>query len=276
METGRSLEPVIVERSDSFTRIVLNRPASLNAMNVELLERLEFALRTNADAPAIVLAGNGRAFCVGEDLRESLAPRTGQAEELRTSLLAIQEITRLITRLQCPVIASVRGYAVGGGAELALAADLIVADPTTRFRFPEVPLGHAPTGGVTARLVAAVGLLRAKDYLLTGRWIDATEVVASGLVNEIVPDPDRRAAELADELGRSPRRSMAATKLGIELAAFPEQERILLSEVDAALHCFAAPEAAASSALFRTEHGSRDRAHPAESEAGAGFTAEGE
>jgi len=261
MEAGRLLEPVIVERNDSFTRIVLNRPSSLNAMNVELLERLAFALRTNTDAPAIVLAGNGRAFCVGEDLRESLAPRTGQAEELRTSLLAIQEITSLITRLRCPVIASVRGYAVGGGAELALAADLIVAHPTTRFRFPEVPLGHAPTGGVTARLVATVGLLRAKDYLLTGRWIDADEAVAAGLVNEIVPDPDRRAAELADEMGRSPRRSMAATKLGIELAAFPDQERTLLSEVDAALYCFASPEAAASSAMFRAEHGGSDPAH---------------
>src|ERR1700730_1779351 len=140
---------VLVEASGGVATIALNRPESLNAINVELLAGLVDALRKARDARAIVLMGNGRAFCVGEDLKQTLAPRTGEASELRDAFEQLQEVTRLITSVQCPVLAAVQGYAVGGGAELALAADLVVAAPDAQFRFPEVPIGHAVTGGIS-------------------------------------------------------------------------------------------------------------------------------
>src|ERR1051326_5831875 len=133
-------EVVLREVQGSITILSLNRPHSLNAMNVALLTALLTQLRDNRPGLALILEGVGRAFCAGEDLKETLAPQTGGGDELRGAFEALQEITRLLTNFPCPVIAAVHGYAVGGGAELALAADVIVASPQTRFRFPEVSL----------------------------------------------------------------------------------------------------------------------------------------
>lgn len=232
----------------------LNRPQSLNALNVELLDTLVERLRECRGDRAVILEAEGRAFCVGEDLKETLAPRGGGADELRASFDLLQEITRVMTGLPCPVIAVVDGYAVGGGAELALAADLVLAGPGARFRFPEVTLGHAVTGGITARLPPIVGLLVAKELLLTGRWVDAEEAAKLRLVNELAQRPDQRARELAQALAGLPARSVGATKRTLELAAVPNQEAAMQNEVDAASWCFAAEEASASIDAFRREH----------------------
>lgn len=141
---------------------------------------------------------------------------------------------------------------MGGGAELALATDLVIAGQQARFRFPEVTLGHAVTGGITARLPAIVGLLTAKELLLTGRWVAADEAARLGLVNEVVPEPGQRARELAEELAGYPARSVAATKRALEVAALPNQESALQHEIEAASWCFAAPDAAASIEAFRS------------------------
>jgi enoyl-CoA hydratase/carnithine racemase len=242
--------PVLSQTNGTVRTVTLNRPASLNALNVPLLEGLASALRDGKDSGAVVLRGAGRAFCVGEDLKETLAPTTGSAEELRRSFDLLQDLTRAMTASAAPHVAAVRGYAVGGGAELALAADIVVAAPDTRLRFPEVPIGHAHTGGITLRLPAIVGLLRAKELLLTGRWVDASEALRIGLVTEIADDPDTRAAELAAELAAHPRRSTAAAKAALELCAFPGQEAALRLEVEAASYCFAAAEAAETFAAF--------------------------
>ncbi len=209
------------------------------------------ALRGIGDARAVVLTGNGRAFCVGEDLKQTLAPQTGSAAELRGSFLLLQEITRLLTGSDAVVIAAVHGYAIGGGAELALAADLVIGGPQARLRFPEVSLGHAVTGGISARLPQLVGLLKAKELLLTSRWIEAEEALALGLLNEIAEDAKARAHELALELSRFPARSLAATKRSLEVAGVPNQEAALAAEVDAASWCFSAAEADASIKAFR-------------------------
>ena len=229
----------------------LNRPEALNALNVDMLEELIDGLRAARDCGAIVIEGEGRAFCVGEDLKESLAPRTGGAEELRTSLEMLQEITRLMTACPAPIVCAINGFAIGGGAELPLAADLVVAHPSTRFRFPEVSLGHAPTGGASLRLPAVVGLMRAKELLLTSRWIEADEAQRIGLVTELADDPGARARELAEQLANFPRRSLAATKRGLELAAASTQEVAMAAEVDAAIYCFAAAEAQQSMTDFQ-------------------------
>ena len=243
---------VIVERSDGSTTITLNRPNSLNAMTVGLLEELVAALRAAARDRAVVLRGAGRAFCVGEDLKETLAPLSGDVDELRASFDLLQEITRLITGMAAPVVAAVHGHAVGGGAELALAADLVVVQEGTRMRFPEVPIGHAHTGGISVRLPQLVGLMRAKELLFTGRWIDAEECVRLGLAIEVAPDAAERAAEIAATLAALPPRPLAASKRSLELAAVPHQEEIMRLEVEAATHCFAAPEARETFEQFRT------------------------
>jgi len=232
----------------------LNRPEALNALNVELLETLVERLRGCRGDRAVVLEAEGRAFCVGEDLKETLAPRGGGADELRGSFDLLQEITRTMTGLPCPVVAVVEGYAVGGGAELALAADLVVVGPGASFRFPEATLGHAVTGGITARLPAIVGLLLAKELLLTGRWVGAEEAARLRLVNELAERPGQRARELAQTLAQQPARSVASTKRTLELAALPNQEAALQNEIDAASWCFAAEEASASIDAFRREH----------------------
>lgn len=245
------MRAVATERTGDIAIVRLTRPNALNAMNVALLDELPRALRDIADARVIVLEGEGRAFCVGEDLKESLTPAGGGADELRAALEQVQEVTRLLVEGRAIAIAAVQGYAVGGGAELALAADLVVAQRGARLRFPEVSLGHAVTGGITARLPAIVGLVRAKELLLRARWIEADEALALGLVNELVDDARARARELAAELAAFPPRSLAATKRALERAAIPHHGPVLDAEIDAALHCFAAPEAAESIAEFR-------------------------
>jgi len=242
---------LIVEDHGAARILRLNRPAALNAFNVALLEELIGSLRAARDCGAVVIEGEGRAFCVGEDLKETLAPRTGAADELRESLDMLQELTRLMTSCPAPIVCAVHGFAIGGGAELPLAADIVVADPGTRFRFPEVSLGHAPTGGASLRLPAVVGLMRAKELLLTSRWVEAEEALRIGLVSELSAEPGARARELAERLAAFPRRSMASAKRGLELAAASGQEVVMAAEVDAASYCFAASEARQSMTDFR-------------------------
>jgi enoyl-CoA hydratase/carnithine racemase len=248
-----SLIPLVVtEHTADVSVITLNRPEVLNALNVGLLTALLEALRTESrSAKAIVVQGAGRAFCAGEDLTETLAPNTGSADELRVAFEQLQEITRVMTAAPCPVVSAVQGYAVGGGAEIALAADFVIAGPSARMKFPEAVIGHAPTGGITSRLTLMVGTLRAKDLLLTGRWVDPDEGHTIGLYTELADDPKPRAVELARTLAASPRRSFSSVKQAIELAAHANQELNLRMEVDMASYCFASVENEQSFAAFR-------------------------
>ncbi|WP_432970778.1 enoyl-CoA hydratase/isomerase family protein [Dactylosporangium sp. CA-233914] len=248
---NRQEQDVLATETEGVRTITLNRPDSLNAINVSLLSQLVRALHEAQDARAVVLTGTGRAFCTGEDLKQTLAPQSGKPDELRRSFELLQEVTRAITRLKAPVVAAVHGYAVGGGAEIALAADLVVLQKGTRIRFPEVPIGHAHTGGITLRLPQIVGLMRAKELLLRGRWIESTEAVALGLAIEETADASARAHELAAELAGQPPRSLAAAKHAIETATFPMQEANLRMEVDAATYCFASIEADAAFEDFK-------------------------
>lgn len=136
---------VLVEYVDDVAVVTLNRPQSLNALNTDLLSTFVEALRTAQNAGAIVVQGAGRAFCAGEDLHETLAPKTGSADELRVAFHQLQDLTRLMAGAPCPVVSAVHGYAVGGGAEIAVTADFVVGGPQARIKFPEAVIGHAPT-----------------------------------------------------------------------------------------------------------------------------------
>lgn len=225
--------------SDGIVRITLNRPKALNALNVRLLTGLVQALRSHQDSRVLIIEGAGdRSFCAGEDLKQTLAPITGAATELRKAFLMLQDITRLTSSSGIVVVSAVQGFAIGGGAEIALAADFVIGGPGAKFKFPEVTLGHAVTGGISLRLVPIVGLLKAKELLLTGRWVDAEEALRLGMLNEICDDPKQRALELALELGKLPAIAMSSSKTSLERATFVHMEACLQDEVNVASYCF--------------------------------------
>ena len=197
--------PLLEERpARGVVRLRLHRPAVLNAMNLELRRALAAAAeRLDADSGvrAVVLAGSARAFCAGADLNEYVGATPTE--------IAARDMGRLwdaIARIRVPVVAAVRGHAIGGGCELAMHADLVVAGDTARFAQPEVLLGLMPGGGATQRLTRALGKFRAMHLLLTGEALGASEALAAGLASEVVADDavEARALELAARLARGP------------------------------------------------------------------------
>ncbi|KIV80088.1 hypothetical protein PV11_07615 [Exophiala sideris] len=235
-----------------IVKIILNRPTALNALNADLLEELVMALKRNRNAKVIVLEGAGdRSFCAGQDLKQGLT-KHGSSAELRKAFHKLQDVARLTSCSPAIVIAAVQGFAVGGGAEIALGADFVIGGPATTFRFPEVPIGHAATGGITQRLVAMVGLLNAKRLLLTGAYVGAQEAFNIGLLTELTEDPKQRALELAEQLARLPTTSLASSKQSLEKAVFPNVEQVLLDEIETASICFAQIEASNAFTEFAT------------------------
>ena len=177
---------IIVETRDRVGLIRLNRPQRMNALNDALAAELGQALAAfDADAGigAIVITGNDKAFAAGADI-------AAMAEWDYQRVYADNYITRDwedVRKVRKPVIAAVAGYALGGGCELAMMCDLIVAADTAKFGQPEVTIGTMPGLGGTQRLPRAVGKSKAMDWCLTGRMIDAAEAERSGLVARVVP-----------------------------------------------------------------------------------------
>ena len=183
----------------------LNRPEVLNALNLALRQALAEAFtRLDADdsVRVVVLAGGARAFCAGADLNEYLDATAPEIIDRQ-----MDRLWGAISACRKPVIAAVRGHALGGGCELAMHADILLAGDTAGFGQPEVRLGLMPGGGATQRLSRAVGKFRAMKLLLTGERITAAEAFAMGLASELVPDAglEDRALTLAAELAHGPR-----------------------------------------------------------------------
>ncbi|HEY1794877.1 MAG TPA: enoyl-CoA hydratase [Stellaceae bacterium] len=186
-------ETILVERRGAVGLVTLNRPQALNALSAALIRDLGAAfdeLEFDDAIGAIVIAGNERAFAAGADIKE-------MAE--KTYMQAYQEdfITRGWERVaQCrkPVVAAVQGVALGGGCEIAMMCDIIIAAETARFGQPEILLGVLPGAGGTQRMPRFIGKAKAMDLCLTGRMMDAAEAERAGLVARIVP-----AEKLLDE-----------------------------------------------------------------------------
>ena len=175
---------VLVERDDPVAVVLLNRPAQLNALSDELMDELVTALRElDADEAVrcIVLGGSERAFAAGADIGEL-------AESSAIELYYARRVERwdAIRNLWTPLVAAVSGYCLGGGCELAMSCDLIVASETARFGQPETGLGIIPGAGGTQRLTRAVGKTLAMDVILSGRQLSAREALAAGLVARVV------------------------------------------------------------------------------------------
>ncbi len=177
---------VVVTREEPIAVVQLNRPEVLNALSEELMTELVEALEALDDDDAIrciVLAGSDKAFAAGADIKTSFVEAT-PVTMLKQDLTTRWERIR---RVRTPIVAAVSGYALGGGCELAMVCDIIVASETAQFGQPEVNLGIIPGAGGTQRLTRTVGKYVAMDLILTGRRIKADEAKAIGLVAHVYP-----------------------------------------------------------------------------------------
>jgi len=177
---------ISVTRDGAIATVQLNRPEVLNALNAQLLTELGDALREldeDATCRCIVLTGNDKAFAAGADIKESFVGVT-PVSMLQQDLTAKWEVIR---RIRTPIIAAVSGFALGGGCELAMTCDIIVASETAKFGQPEINLGIIPGAGGTQRLTRAVGKWVANEIILTGRFISAQEAKDIGLVVHVYP-----------------------------------------------------------------------------------------
>ncbi|MFT4215325.1 MAG: enoyl-CoA hydratase-related protein [Microbacterium sp.] len=186
---------ILVEARGRVGWITLNRPEALNALNSTLARELAAAAAAfDADdgIGCIVLTGSERAFAAGADIKE-LADKSVAEMSTRNPFVGLEEFSRTRT----PVVAAVAGYALGGGCELAMTCDVILAADTATFGQPEVTIGVIPGLGGTQRLPRAIGYYKAAELVLTGRLMDAGEAERIGLVSRVVP-----AAELLSEAAR--------------------------------------------------------------------------
>ncbi len=177
---------------DGVRRISLNRPQRLNAIVPALLDDLVDAITAadrDPDIRAIVLTGEGRAFCSGDDLKEFDTQATGEAETT-AYVERIQDVTRAMLLGDTPIVGAIRGWAVGGGLEWVINCDFALAAEGTRFFFPEVTWGLFVTGGVTELLPRLVGLQRAREMILFGEKFDARQAKEWGLVKDVVSDAE--------------------------------------------------------------------------------------
>ncbi|GAA3586291.1 enoyl-CoA hydratase [Kribbella ginsengisoli] len=180
-----SYENIIVTRDRRTATITLNRPKALNALNEALMvEVVEAATTLDADRSvgAIVITGSERAFAAGADIKE-MAAQSYQDMYLSDWFTAWDRLAAVRT----PLIAAVSGYALGGGCELAMICDILIASDTAKFGQPEITLGVIPGIGGSQRLTRAIGKAKAMDLILTGRTISADEAERAGLVSRVVP-----------------------------------------------------------------------------------------
>lgn len=185
-------ENILVERRETTGLITINRPQVLNALNTATIEEISHALGelgSDESVRAIVVTGAGnRAFVSGADIAELESLQS--AEQGYEHSRRTHHLLGRMQQLPKPVIMAVNGYALGGGAELAMAGDMIVAADNARFGQPEVNLGIIPGFGGTQRLPRLIGRTRALELILTGKLIDAAEAYRLGLVNHVVPAAD--------------------------------------------------------------------------------------
>lgn len=217
--------PLRLQRHDGgVAELVLDRPGALNAVSTDMARALVAATRELADDPTVravvVSSSSARAFCVGADLKER---NTFTDDDLRRQ----REVTRRayggVLALPMPVVAAVEGYALGGGFEIALSCDIVVADGTAVLGLPEVSVGVIPGGGGTQLLTRRIGWSRAADLVFTARRLDVAEAYRLGVVDRAVDDGTARATalDLASTIARhSPvgqRSAKKAMRLGLDV-----------------------------------------------------------
>ena len=214
MEKTDSLpKNILVEKDGNVGIVRLNRPSALNALSYALMKELVVALEafdSDDSIHCIVITGNDRAFSAGADIKDMSAQ--GSVEALKEGNLERFDKIQKITK---PIIAAVSGYALGGGLELAMTCDIIIAAEGAKLGQPEIKIGVMPGAGGTQRLTRALGKYKAMDMILTGYQISATEAHARGLVSRVVPNEQyfTEAIKVAKEITS---KSPLATKVAKE------------------------------------------------------------
>ncbi len=220
-----------ITRDGDVAIVTLERPEKLNAISTETERALDAALRSEEvrTSRSVVFTGAGRAFSAGADVTEFADRDPGGIMDYYRSA---GEVYERIAVLAQPTFAAIHGYCLGGGLELALAADIRVADATAVLGFPEVGIGIVPSSGGTHRLVRMVGIARAKELILLGRRLSAEEALAAGLVTEVCETGSAltRALHLASDVARAPALALAVAKAAIHAMAESSRDAGLLIE----------------------------------------------
>ena len=204
------------QEEGAVATIQLNRPQKKNAFNEQMrieMGRLLHELAEKTGVRAVVITGGDEIFCAGADIAE--IEGTASAEAAYKHAREFQILFEQVEALPQPVIAAIAGWALGGGCELALAADFRIASETARFGLPEIKIGAFPGGGGTQRLSRLIGIARAKEMILTGDPVTAQQALASGLVTLVVKQEQlmESARQLAEKLAALPRLALQASKM---------------------------------------------------------------
>ncbi len=212
-------ENIIVETKGRVGLVTLNRPKALNALSSKLIAELGAALdafEADDEIGAIVLTGSEKAFAAGADIKE-MASKTFSQCYLEDFITRGWEA---VSKVRKPVIAAVAGFALGGGCEVAMMCDFILAADTAKFGQPEITLGVIPGAGGTQRLTRVVGKSKAMEMILTGRMMDAVEAERAGLVSRVVPAADllEEALKVADRIAGMSRTAILAAKEAVNRA----------------------------------------------------------
>jgi 2-(1,2-epoxy-1,2-dihydrophenyl)acetyl-CoA isomerase len=224
--TLMSYETIQLEMRGSVCVLTLNRPDRLNALNVQVAHDFKAAIKDALarGARAIVLTGAGRAFCAGGDLREmqEIAKKDGRVEAFfEEPLRLLNEAILMIRRTPVPFIAAVNGVASGGGCNLALACDLVIAAESARFNQAFIKIGLTPDCGATFILPRLVGWKRATELLFTGDLISAQAAAEMGMINSVARDEELMSAAMAmaEKLAQAPTAAIAEIKMLLEASA---------------------------------------------------------
>lgn len=219
-------QTIQLEMRSAVCVITLNRPESLNALTLEVANEFKAAIADarGRGARAIVLTGAGRAFCAGGDLREmqKIAEREGRVDAFFDEpLRELNECLMLIRQTPVPFIAAVNGSASGGGCNLALTCDLVIAGETARFNQAFIKVGLSPDCGGTFILPRLIGWRRATELLMTGDVVNAQQALEMGMVNAVVPDGElmSQAMAMAERLASAPTAAMGKIKQLLEASA---------------------------------------------------------
>jgi 2-(1,2-epoxy-1,2-dihydrophenyl)acetyl-CoA isomerase len=224
-------DQVKLEKRDAVCVLTLNRPESLNALTLGMAQRFQAAVKeaVAGGARAIVLTGAGRAFCAGGDLREmqKLAAAEGRIEAFFDEpLRVLNECLLSIRKTPLPFIAAVNGAASGGGCNLALSCDLVIAGESARFNQAFIKIGLSPDCGGTFILPRLVGWRRATELLMTGEVVDAGRAFEMGMINRVVADAElmNQALAFAEKLASAPTASIGRIKQLLEASAINDFE----------------------------------------------------
>jgi enoyl-CoA hydratase len=229
------LKNVVVEKENNIAVLSINRPKALNALNYDTLTDIKTAIKAlseDNDVSIVIITGSGeKAFVAGADIKEmkDMTPL-----EARRFMLYGQNVFNIIGNLPKPTIAAVNGFALGGGTELALSCDMIIASEKAKFGLPEVTLGIHPGFGGTQRLPRLIGSAKAKELIFTGKMIDANDAERIGLVNKVV-SPDKlleEAKALAQDIMKNGQVAIRLVKSAINAGLDTTLEKGLAYEAE--------------------------------------------